>query len=392
MRMRTLLLVSLLLTPAITQAAFSDVQPGSRYAESVGYVEAQGIVQGYADGTFKPYATINRAEFTKILVEALASESAIRACYDEVEPAHWVFTERMHGEWYAPYVCYAKKFRLIDGYPDGTFRPSDAINFVEAAKILSISFNTLNTFCSGPSPLAGPDGCPTDGHPWYEWYVRSLAERKAIPFSIRAFDQSLTRGEMAQMIHVLHAGVTDHGSTTYEDIAGASDLDPAYPAMAGCEWREIRAHGWSFLSQDCEGQFFKRVVVTENGFEQEFSNGERMPLIEVIPIPHGYAIEDVIHNEFVAGLPKERGCEVIRRGDAGHGSTIVASYEIRTMLRQNEEGPYWLWDGEEVCGDHGMTNGIRYFADYGSPLSFLFLSIGQDGPPIDMTSITYVAQ
>lgn len=39
-------------------------------------------------------------------------------------------------EWYAKYVCYALEKEWIKGYPDGFFKPSNNVNRVEAIKII----------------------------------------------------------------------------------------------------------------------------------------------------------------------------------------------------------------------------------------------------------------
>ncbi len=59
---------------------------------------------------------------------------------------------------------------------------------------------------------------PTDV--WYEGYVRGLAGQNAIPTSIVSFDHHITRGEMAEMIYRLKAGVAEKESRTYEELAG----------------------------------------------------------------------------------------------------------------------------------------------------------------------------
>lgn len=188
---------------------FSDVPVTHPNAAAVAYLKASGIVEGYADGTFKPDSVINRAEFVKILVGTQANESAIRACYEEVEPAHWAFAERMHDEWYAPFVCYAKKFRLVDGYPDGSFRPASNINFVEAAKILVRMF------------VGDIEADPV----WYKPYVEKLSSLNAIPRSIMTFSQPITRGDMAEMIYRLKTGNTYKPSSSYNELETNSGIE-----------------------------------------------------------------------------------------------------------------------------------------------------------------------
>ena len=106
-------------------------------------------------------------------------------------------------EWFAKYVCTAKEQELIKGYPDGSFKPEGTINFVEAAKIISGAFS-LDT--SG------------DDETWYKPYVEALAGVNAIPVSIESFDQEITRGEMADIIYRLHANKTDLPSRIFDDL------------------------------------------------------------------------------------------------------------------------------------------------------------------------------
>jgi len=39
-------------------------------------------------------------------------------------------------EWFAPYICYAKERNWVEGYPNGKFKPDNKINRVEALKII----------------------------------------------------------------------------------------------------------------------------------------------------------------------------------------------------------------------------------------------------------------
>lgn len=47
---------------------FSDVSANSAYAEAIRSLRREGILEGYADGTFRSGNRINRAEFTKIVM------------------------------------------------------------------------------------------------------------------------------------------------------------------------------------------------------------------------------------------------------------------------------------------------------------------------------------
>ncbi len=198
---------------------FKDVPADHANANAITYVKTEGIVEGYADGTYKPDQTINRAEFVKILLEAMAASyeeegpppNPSGACFfHESKPAFQArfgeFPDVDFEAWYASYFCYGMRIGVIEGYPDGTFGPANNVNFAEAAKIISHSFEI-----AAPGIAAGES--------WYAPYVRDLERHNAIPLSINSFDQQITRGEMAEMIWRLKAGMTDLPSKTFEELA-----------------------------------------------------------------------------------------------------------------------------------------------------------------------------
>src|SRR5690606_30565776 len=50
-----------------------------------------GLVSGYADGTFKPGNAITRAEFTVIAYNAFELESTMRKAFDDVKTSDWFY-------------------------------------------------------------------------------------------------------------------------------------------------------------------------------------------------------------------------------------------------------------------------------------------------------------
>lgn len=223
-------------------AAFSDVPATHANAEAIAYVRAQGIVEGYADGTFKPDATINRAEFVKILMGSFEDDG--RMCKIAA------FSDVDQTAWYATYAHRARCQGVVDGYPDGTFKPANTINFVEAAKILSLAFD-----------IAVPG--LAEGDPWYKPYVVSLQRGNVIPTSITDFGQHITRGEMAEMVHRLF---DDQGkpSKTYDELAARNDtvvfrndefpVTFSYPAQWSDDVRSDSSAPWYvYLGPTCPG-------------------------------------------------------------------------------------------------------------------------------------------
>ena len=196
-------LVAGLLFQATAFAAFSDVPLSHPNSEAILYLQDAGIIEGYPpDYYFYPDQKINRAEFVKVLTVGLhlnqPAPTPLGTC-----TAKEIFPDVSRMAWYVSFTCTARRLGFIQGYPDGRCHGERSINFVEAAKILGKAFS-LPTH--------------TDEKIWYKGYVQALAERNAIPLSILSFDQSITRGEMAEIIWRLKAGVTTKDSQTYESL------------------------------------------------------------------------------------------------------------------------------------------------------------------------------
>lgn len=159
--------------------AFPDVPNGYGYAEAIGDLREAGVLQGYADGTFKPGATVNRAEFLKTVLQATGVEMVGSTCFPDVK-----------AEWFAPAVCKAREEGIVSGYEDGKFHPERNVSRAEAVKIVLRTFDLL------PNELM-------EGWDWYDKYFH-VAQGGGYLAGMGSFHEQprkkLTRGEMAQLI------------------------------------------------------------------------------------------------------------------------------------------------------------------------------------------------
>lgn len=162
---------------------FTDVPSTHRYRDAILWLASHGIAEGYDDRTYRPEDTINRAEFTKIMIASGGDESGLAECTDG-----W-FPDVPAAQWFTTYVCLARQRGVVDGYPDGWFRPEATINVAEAAKIIVRS--------------SGIGHETVDGDEWYSPYVRALRTRDAYPTEAREAD-AMTRGQMAFVIWMLN--------------------------------------------------------------------------------------------------------------------------------------------------------------------------------------------
>lgn len=107
-------------------AGFSDVEPGSWYAEAVKALAGLDILEGYEDGTFRGNRAVTRAEFA-----AIASRFSSREYAGED-----LFTD-ISGHWARNSINRAASSGWIVGYSDGTFGPDKSITRAEAMSLIN---------------------------------------------------------------------------------------------------------------------------------------------------------------------------------------------------------------------------------------------------------------
>ena len=100
----------------------SASQPALNTAEHMQYMN------GYTDGTFRPDASITRAEASKLLASLLVNK---------IENEDHLFTDVDVSAWYADAVRQMTGFGLVNGYTNGTFKPNAKITRAEFVAILS---------------------------------------------------------------------------------------------------------------------------------------------------------------------------------------------------------------------------------------------------------------
>ena len=102
---------------------FSDIK--NHWAqESIVQLLARNWVSGYPDSSFRPNASVTRAEFAALIAKAFANMPPVRSgiTFKDVPSKYWANS--------AIQVAYRAGF--ISGYPDRTFKPNQVIPRVEA--------------------------------------------------------------------------------------------------------------------------------------------------------------------------------------------------------------------------------------------------------------------
>lgn len=140
-------------------ADFSDVESSDENAEAIYSLQEEGVLEGYSDGSFKPNQSLNRAELMKIAVLSAGYgplDNNLVDCFKDVSD-----------QWFAPYVCLGEERGWVSGYSDGYFRPEQAVNKVEALKMLLEVFGV-----STPAVYRDPF-MDVNKNEWYAKYVNT---------------------------------------------------------------------------------------------------------------------------------------------------------------------------------------------------------------------------
>ncbi|QQS59296.1 S-layer homology domain-containing protein [Candidatus Peregrinibacteria bacterium] len=164
-------------------ASFSDISPNTPFASEIETLQNRNVLQGYADGTYRPEGLINRYDFVKIIIAARFSSSNISLC----ETSRFFFPDVPASHWAVSFLCLAKEMGVIKGYSDGTFHGEQNITLAEALKVIFFS-------------LAIPVDSAPSSDPWYTSLFEKAEENNLLTQLSNAFpNRFINRGEMAHL-------------------------------------------------------------------------------------------------------------------------------------------------------------------------------------------------
>ncbi|MCM3272728.1 S-layer homology domain-containing protein [Paenibacillus elgii] len=177
-------------------STFTIVQMNAKTDVKTG--KHQAYISGYPDGTFGPDKPITRAEMATILSRTYGKDG---------KKSSVSFTDLPATHWAKEAIDQASASGLMDGYPDGSFKPEETITRAEMARIAdrltAASLQSTGSFTD------------TAGH----WAEASIGKAKAAGIlngyadgSFRP-DQKLTRAETVTIINKL-LGRQDFGSAS----------------------------------------------------------------------------------------------------------------------------------------------------------------------------------
>lgn len=107
----------------------TDIKGSDWFYEAADYVLSNGLMTGTSDTTFTPNGALTRGMLVTVLYR-MAGSPKVEGKVSEK------FSDCTDGSWYADAVLWASANKVVDGYEDGTFKPTKSITRQEMAKIL----------------------------------------------------------------------------------------------------------------------------------------------------------------------------------------------------------------------------------------------------------------
>jgi len=190
-----------------TAAAFTDLAETDNAYDAVNVLSKLGVINGYADGSFRPTNNVTRAEFTAMLLRTRGL-GAVGSTSLENPPFPDVTTPDV--SWAIGNIRTAREMGIINGYDDGTFKPNNNVLYEEAVKMIVCAL--------------GYGEMGADGAQWYSRYLMTATSLGFIEGAGGAVSVPATRATIANMLYnCLEVKLAEDNAITDKTIL-ANDL------------------------------------------------------------------------------------------------------------------------------------------------------------------------
>ncbi len=139
------------------------------------------------------------------------------------------FSDTPANQWYAKYLIKARGLGIVSGYPNGTFKPSQTVNLVENLKML---VNTMKVDLSTVT-VDKDSFADTPKDQWYAKFVEYAKEMRWISSDSNNMvypAQGMTRGKLAQLIYnAIHSLPTPTNPQPTQQQTQQPGQQPAQP-------------------------------------------------------------------------------------------------------------------------------------------------------------------
>lgn len=151
------------ITVDVIAPAFKDLDDYPWARAAIEDLSGKSIISGTGDSQFAPGNPLTRSQFAKMIVLAMGESpgTAVKTPFSDIKAA----------DWYYGYVEKAAELGLINGYPDGTFRPDQVLSRQEMLTILVQAMGEKAAAGSVSADLLAPFANETRISDWARGYV-----------------------------------------------------------------------------------------------------------------------------------------------------------------------------------------------------------------------------
>ena len=153
---------------------FSDVDCSFWAVREIAACFFEGVVAGYPDGTYKPSVGVTRDQMAVYISRALTGGDAAvptgpaQASFPDVPVDHWAFK----------YIEFARSQQIVEGYPDGTYKPELALDRGQMAVFIAraVATPTDRPGLASYTPPSTPTFSDVPASFWSARFVEYIAQ------------------------------------------------------------------------------------------------------------------------------------------------------------------------------------------------------------------------
>ncbi|RHW31377.1 S-layer homology domain-containing protein [Lysinibacillus yapensis] len=337
----TSIMIFAFLNPVHANSSFKDMERFGWAKNTVDYLVEKGAINGVGDNLFAPHKELTRGEAAKIIALILELDVNMNEKTNLVDGAN---------HWASPYIkaIQTEKPGVIDGYPDGTFKPNRFVTREEMTKMIVLAYNfERNT--SRSLQFDDVSGWATD-------YIEILASLGIIygngdgRFAPKAH---VNRAQAASMIHLanevfpitLNPEFNVEKTVERDGIKFDLFLGQAYGRLyVKTKATNISENGVPYIGfNGCDRGFSANLFTENNGEKIEVGSVWRNPVIlctqaiQDLVLEPGETIEETeILNPPTEGFKENHFVKVEFQKGVYEGNSTIIPIEIEIPLEELE--------------------------------------------------------
>ncbi|MCL1810118.1 MAG: S-layer homology domain-containing protein [Clostridiales bacterium] len=320
LRTASVCLIAVMLAGSAVFAAVPPDVSGSAHRDAITALVEAEVITGSTDGLFHPFNNLTRAEACIIIVKTINPPNAEIAGTPTQRVPESGFSDMRGYGWAEGYISYAARHGIVNGYPDGTFKPGN-----------NVSCNEMLTMVLRAAGFSNSD----IGANWpQDFIVKAIEEgiTKGLP---EALPDMATKEVAARMAYnkfeVLRAIGTPPEEEDDDEDSGAQAGEDAPSGLGNLTFAEGKFDG--DITKFAGTPISPKVEVYTYGLKKDYKRDMKLPAKK------SEMRKDTVHKFKLAETP----CFYVKTGG-----------EITMMVLPTDTG----FNGKVYCVINGCSNTV----------------------------------